>query len=135
MFFPQVVLRMEKKESPRSINHLWALETISKVVLLLSQDVSESRVQSGFQTFGEGLRKSSQDSESAFPVTVIDRRTGHTFCVWINQVNEVRLSYLVPFAQAADLCLEAMLGGLIGELLGYGLGLTFLRPVQYQEAR
>lgn len=67
VFCLQVVLRMgEKKKSQRSINHLWALGTVSKVVLLLSQDVSESRVQSGFQTFGEGLRKSgAQDTPSA----------------------------------------------------------------------
>lgn len=45
------------------------------------------------------------------------------------------MSYLVRLAQAADVCLKAMLGGLIGELVGYGLSLTFLRPVQYQEAR
>lgn len=45
------------------------------------------------------------------------------------------MSYLVPITQAADLRLKAMLDGLIGKLLGYGLSLTFLRPVQYQEAR
>lgn len=44
------------------------------------------------------------------------------------------VAYLVPFAQAAEVCFEAMLGGLIGELLGDGLCLTLLRAVQYQEA-